>query len=43
MKVLISEIVDLIFKDMEGFFFDHETQQKIAQKLPVTVLDLDNE
>ena len=43
MKTLISEIVDLIFKDMEGFFFDHETQQKIAEKLPITAQDLDNE
>jgi hypothetical protein len=43
MKGLISEIVDLIFKDMEGFFFDQKTQQKIAKKLPITALDLDNE
>jgi hypothetical protein len=43
MKGLIREIVDLIFKDMEGFFFDQKTQQKIEKKLPITALDLDNE
>ena len=38
-----SEIVDCIFKDMERFFFDHKTQQKIEKKQPITALDLDNE
>jgi len=43
MKGLISEIVDCIFKDMESFFFDYKTQQKIDQKQPITAQDLDNE